>query len=89
MPGVVDADTHVLESQDMWDDFDDGGEMYPYRPLLVNLPGDTSWGGRNAFKEPVGRQQPSSATGVVYPSGYRYNALLLKSPRLAEIGTRR
>ena len=44
MPGVVDADTHVLESQDMWDDFDDGGEMYPYRPLLVNLPGDTSWG---------------------------------------------
>ena len=67
MPGVVDADTHVLESQDMWDDFDDGGEMYPYRPLLVNLPGDTSWGGRNAFWLIDGETYPKSAGSNSFP----------------------
>ena len=29
MAGVVDADTHVLEHEAMWENFDDGGEMYP------------------------------------------------------------
>ena len=61
MPGVVDADTHVLESQEMWENFDNGGEMYPYRPLLVNLPGDTSWAGRNAFWLIDGEMYPKSA----------------------------
>ena len=67
MPGVVDADTHVLESQDMWENFDDGGEMYPFRPLLVNLPGDTSWGGRNAFWLIDGETYPKSAGNNTFP----------------------
>ena len=67
MAGVVDADTHVLESQDMWENFDDGGEMYTYRPLLVNLPGDTSWGGRNAFWLIDGEMYPKTAGSNTFP----------------------
>jgi predicted TIM-barrel fold metal-dependent hydrolase len=61
MPGVVDADTHVLEHEGMWENFDGGGSMYPYRPLLVTLPEDTSWGGRNAFWLIDGEIVPKSA----------------------------
>src|ERR1700688_71531 len=38
MDGVIDADSHVVEHEAIWDDFDDGGALYPYRPLLVTLP---------------------------------------------------
>lgn len=68
MIGVVDADTHVIEHEGVWDNFDDGGEMYPYRPLLVNLPPDTSWGGRNAFWLVDGEMFPKSAGRNAFPS---------------------
>src|SRR5437016_14187264 len=44
---VVDADTHISESQGMWDLLD--REMYHRRPVLVSVPDDTLYGERNAF----------------------------------------
>jgi predicted TIM-barrel fold metal-dependent hydrolase len=61
MTGVVDADTHIAESNRMWELIDH--EMYPRRPVLVSVPDDTLYGARNAFwlidgnifPRPVGR----------------------------------
>ncbi|MGH7773108.1 MAG: amidohydrolase family protein [Candidatus Binatia bacterium] len=47
MAGVVDSDTHVSESQWMWEMMDK--EMYHRRPVLVSVPEDTLYGKRNAF----------------------------------------
>lgn len=68
MPGVVDADSHVLEHQGMWENFDEGGKMHPQRPLLVNLPEDTSWGGRNAFWLIDGEMFPKAVGRGAYAS---------------------
>ena len=46
MLGVVDADTHIAESQSIWDFIDE--KMYPRRPVLVSLPDDTLYGDSNA-----------------------------------------
>jgi hypothetical protein len=61
MPGVVDADTHVAESEAMWEMID--REMYSRRPVLLSLPEDTLYGPWNAtwlidgniFPKPVGQ----------------------------------
>jgi predicted TIM-barrel fold metal-dependent hydrolase len=61
MVGVVDADTHIAESNRMWESID--REMYPRRPVVVSVPEDTLYGPRNAFwlidgnifPRPVGR----------------------------------
>jgi uncharacterized protein len=61
MAGVVDADTHIAESNRMWELIE--REMYPRRPVLVSVPDDTLYGTRNAFwlidgnifPRPVGR----------------------------------
>ena len=47
MPGVVDADTHIAESEAMWGYIDQ--EMHPRRPVLVKIPDDTWYKERNAF----------------------------------------
>src|SRR6266567_6208309 len=47
MKKVVDADTHVAESQEMWEFLE--REMHPRRPVLVSVPEDTLYGERNAF----------------------------------------
>jgi predicted TIM-barrel fold metal-dependent hydrolase len=47
MAGLVDADTHVIESAPIWELIDK--KMYPRRPVLVSIPGDTLYGKRNAF----------------------------------------
>ena len=47
MAGVVDADTHISESDQMWRLMD--REMYPRRPVVVSVPEDTLYGTRNAF----------------------------------------
>ena len=39
MPGVLDADTHIAESEAMWSFIDK--EMYPRRPVLAKIPDDT------------------------------------------------
>jgi predicted TIM-barrel fold metal-dependent hydrolase len=47
MPRVIDADTHIAESEAMWNFIDE--EMYPRRPVLLRIPDDTWYGERNAF----------------------------------------
>ena len=47
MKKVVDADTHISESQGMWEFLD--REMYHRRPVLMSVPEDTLYGERNAF----------------------------------------
>ena len=39
MAGVVDADTHIAESEAMWSYIDK--EAYPRRPVLAKIPEDT------------------------------------------------
>jgi uncharacterized protein len=47
MAGIIDADTHIAESDAMWNMIDK--EMYPRRPVLLKSPEDTLYGPRNAF----------------------------------------
>jgi predicted TIM-barrel fold metal-dependent hydrolase len=47
MPGIIDADTHIIEPAGIWELMDK--EMYHRRPVLVSVPGDTLYKGSNAF----------------------------------------
>src|SRR5512136_2322561 len=47
MSGVIDADTHISESEAMWNMIDK--ELYDRRPVLLKAPDDTFYGSRNAF----------------------------------------
>jgi uncharacterized protein len=47
MAGIIDADTHIAESEAMWSMMDK--EMYHRRPVLLKSPEDTLYGPRNAF----------------------------------------
>ena len=47
MPGVLDADTHIAESEAMRSFIDK--DMYPRRPELARTPDDTLYKERNAF----------------------------------------
>jgi len=47
MAGIIDADTHISESEAMWRMMDK--EMYHRRPVLLKGPEDTLYGPRNAF----------------------------------------
>ncbi|MEX0805405.1 MAG: amidohydrolase family protein [Candidatus Binatia bacterium] len=47
MVGVIDADTHIAESEAMWKFIDK--EMYARRPILAKIPDDTLYKDRNAF----------------------------------------
>jgi uncharacterized protein len=47
MPGIIDADTHISESEAMWSMMNK--EMYHRRPVLLKGPEDTLYGPRNAF----------------------------------------
>ena len=44
---LVDADTHVSESEGMWEHID--RELYHRRPVLISVPENTVYGDRNAF----------------------------------------
>jgi predicted TIM-barrel fold metal-dependent hydrolase len=46
MPQVIDADTHVCESEAMWELMDK--EMYPRRPVVISVPKDTWYNDRDA-----------------------------------------
>src|SRR5438105_7314755 len=56
---VVDADTHIIESEGMWELLDKS--MYPRRPLLVSIPADTVYRTRNAFWLIDGQMFPKGA----------------------------
>src|SRR5687768_9927338 len=56
MPGIIDADTHISESEAMWTFLDK--DMYHRRPVLLKAPEDTLYGPRNAFWLIVGNIFP-------------------------------
>src|SRR5262245_48496590 len=87
---VVDADTHISESESMWELFD--REMYKRRPVLVSVPDNTLYGDRNAFwlidgnifPKPAGqrRLQLDHTFGRQAPAGEnRYHRRLPRSDR--------
>ena len=47
MPGVIDADTHIAESEGMWQLMD--RDMIGRRPIRISVPNDTLYKDRNAF----------------------------------------
>jgi len=47
MGPIIDADTHVAESEHMWAHLEK--EAYPRRPILMGVPEDTLYGSSNAF----------------------------------------
>ena len=47
MLGVLDADTHIAESETMWSYMDQ--EMDPRRPVLTRIPDDTWYHDPNAW----------------------------------------
>ncbi|HLY65945.1 MAG TPA: amidohydrolase family protein [Chloroflexota bacterium] len=47
MAAVIDADTHLLESDEMWQHLD--ADMYARRPVKVRVPNDTLYGKSNVF----------------------------------------
>jgi predicted TIM-barrel fold metal-dependent hydrolase len=47
MRPIIDVDTHVAESPQMWERIEP--EMHPRRPVLVSVPSDTLYGRSNAF----------------------------------------
>ena len=61
MQGIVDSDTHIAESEAMWEMMD--ADMRGRRPVLLTMPEDTLYGGWNAtwlidgniFPKPVGK----------------------------------
>ncbi len=61
MAGIIDADTHIAESESMWKLLPE--EMYHRRPVMVSVPDDTVYGGFNVlwlidgkvFPKPSGR----------------------------------
>ena len=65
MGTIIDADTHVSESESMWSLLEK--EAYPKRPILMRVPNDTLYKERDAFL--AHRWSDSSKTGG--PSGKR------------------
>ena len=61
MPGVIDADTHISESEGMWEFMEPS--MYPRRPVMTEVPDDTLYADINVlwlidgnlFPKPAGR----------------------------------
>jgi predicted TIM-barrel fold metal-dependent hydrolase len=47
MAGILDADTHIIEPREMWEDFDK--EFYHRRPVVVSAPDDTLYKPRKVF----------------------------------------
>src|ERR1700722_12581742 len=74
MNSVVDADTHILESSAIWDLIDP--EMYSRRPVLISIPNDTVYGGRNAFW---------LIDGNIVPKPAGKGGFILHTPSVAEI----
>jgi predicted TIM-barrel fold metal-dependent hydrolase len=72
---VIDADTHVVESESMWECFD--REMYSRRPVLVKVPDDTLYGKFNAFWLIDGNIMPKPAGRgsfiLITPSAAEFN----------------
>ena len=85
MPGIIDADTHVIEPREVWDDFDK--ERYNDRPVVVSGPNRLHWlidgklfpnaGGRRGYNsaspldEETRTTQPDSGSRELLDIAYR------------------
>ncbi len=76
MRPIIDVDTHVAESPQMWERVE--AEMYPRRPVLVSVPNDTLYGRSNAFWLLDGEIFPKPAGkgsfNLITPSANEINA---------------
>lgn len=76
MPGIVDADTHIIEHPGIWEFMDKA--WYSRRPVVLKAPSDTWYGGLNAFwlidgeifPRPIGK----GSIGLHVPGGDREQA---------------
>jgi predicted TIM-barrel fold metal-dependent hydrolase len=59
MPGVIDADTHIIEPPAMWDRFEK--KLWDRRPVMLKAPSDTLYKSFNAFWLIDGNIFPKSA----------------------------
>jgi predicted TIM-barrel fold metal-dependent hydrolase len=85
MPGILDADTHIIEPREMWEDFDK--ERYDDRPVVVDGPNRPHWlidgklfpnaGGRRGYNsaspldEETRATQPDSGSRELLDIPYR------------------
>ena len=78
---IIDADTHVAESEQMWALLEKS--VYPRRPIMMRVPDDTLYGSSNAFwlidgnivPKPAGKGgnrliTPSNVQTAVIEEGY-------------------
>lgn len=76
MPMILDADTHVSESVQMWELIE--SELYARRPVVVSVPTDTLYGKRNAFWLIDGNIVPKPAgrggSTLITPSAAEFQA---------------
>jgi hypothetical protein len=91
---VVDADTHIVESEAVWDYLDE--DMYSRRPIIIRVPSDTLYKTRNAFwlidgnirPKPAGRGGFTLHTPSVADRELNRTDTSLGSRELSDIGTR-
>ena len=91
---VVDADTHIVESEAVWDYLDE--DMYSRRPVIIRVPNDTLYKTRNAFwlidgnirPKPAGRGGFTLHTPSVADRELNRTDTSLGSRELSDIGSR-
>ena len=94
MSGVVDADTHVAESEGMWKLMDAG--MVPRRPIRLSAPKDTWYKDRNAFwlidgnifPKPAGRGSFNLMTPSLPGQESERGGMTIPCRELTDIGAR-
>jgi len=74
MNGVIDADTHISECDEMWKMME--REMQPRRPVLLKVPEDTWFGNRDAFW---------LIDGNIYPKPAGKGSFNLMTPSAAKV----
>jgi predicted TIM-barrel fold metal-dependent hydrolase len=77
MNGVIDADTHISESEAMWEMI--GRDFFSRRPIMLKAPPDTWYGNRDAFWLIDGEIYPK-------PAGRGSFALVTPSAQSVQIG---
>ena len=68
MAHVIDADTHIAESEHMWHMIDP--DMHHRRPVVVSVPNDTLYKTRDAFWLIDGNIFPKPARQGKFPLDY-------------------
>lgn len=70
---IIDADTHVIESEQMWDLIEP--PLQRRRPIMIKIPSDTAFGDRNAFW---------LIDGKIHPKPIGHGAFRLHTPATSD-----